>query len=533
MIFKVSILRILAIFVVVALLTATEAMASELPTFDLTDVASPVREAIEQASAEVRDAQSADSEEQAAAWGRLGDVALAHQFSDQARVAYQQAIAKGGENVQWHYLLGMLELSDGRLAQAIEAFNQALDKRADAVLVRLRRGQALLDAGDLPAAEQDFQRVLESEPDNAAALGGLGRVALQQRQFEQAIAFLDRALGLNPAADRLHYLLGQAYRGAGQLEQARYHLERRGDTEEVVEDPWMLQVQQSSRNPQFYLEMGLQRADLGDFDAAAFLLGRAAQLAPDEPRILTNFGEVLARNGQLEQAYAVFRRLAQLQPNESQTHFYIGQIEELRGNYASAASAYRHLIGMVPDDPQARAALAWALLAQGLHDEARERFEQAVQLTEQAAERAKFVYWQGMTWLSAGDCEAAVAAFQQAREMAEQPPADLLSALSRAWASCFSASDAQLQQALRWAEAIYQAQPGLRSAESLAMVYARLGRFEDAIDLQAQAMFEALKQGGLEQRPWLQANMQRYRDSQPAPQPFAPEDPVFTNSIGG
>jgi hypothetical protein len=53
------------------------------------------------------------------------------------------------------------------------------------------------------------------------------------------------------------------------------------------------------------------------------------------------------------------------------------------------------------------------------------------------------------------------------------------------------------------------------------MVFAALGRFDDAVDLQAQAIFEALKRGQLEVRPDLQADMERYQNAQPARVPFA------------
>ncbi|MEL7373868.1 MAG: hypothetical protein AAGJ36_05345, partial [Pseudomonadota bacterium] len=60
-----------------------------------------------------------------------------------------------------------------------------------------------------------------------------------------------------------------------------------------------------------------------------------------------------------------------------------------------------------------------------------------------------------------------------------------------------------------------------------AMVYAALDRFEDAVDLQAEAMFEVLKLTGLERRPELQADMARYRSGQPALRAYAATDPLF------
>ena len=46
-------------------------------------------------------------------------------------------------------------------------------------------------------------------------------------------------------------------------------------------------------------------------------------------------------------------------------------------------------------------------------------------------------------------------------------------------------------------------------------------RFDDAVDLQMQAIFEALKTGELAQRPDLRENLERYEAGQPAAFAFA------------
>ena len=48
----------------------------------------------------------------------------------------------------------------------------------------------------------DFEAVLALDPDNAAAHAGLGRLALGERRYGDAIAALERALALDPGADR-------------------------------------------------------------------------------------------------------------------------------------------------------------------------------------------------------------------------------------------------------------------------------------------------------------------------------------------
>jgi uncharacterized protein HemY len=66
-------------------------------------------------------------------------------------------------------------------------------------------------------------------PREAAALYGLGRVALEERDFAGAVKQLEAALALVPSASRVQYPLAMAYRGLGNTQQAEAHLRLRGE----------------------------------------------------------------------------------------------------------------------------------------------------------------------------------------------------------------------------------------------------------------------------------------------------------------
>ena len=60
---------------------------------------------------------------------------------------------------------------------------------------------------EIKAAKQLFQQVVEQEPESAAALFGLGRVAAAEGDHQSAVSHFERALELQPYADRIHYPL--------------------------------------------------------------------------------------------------------------------------------------------------------------------------------------------------------------------------------------------------------------------------------------------------------------------------------------
>ena len=166
-------------------------------------------------------------------------------------------------------------------------------------------------------------------------------------------------------------------------------------------------------------------------------------------------------------------------------------------------------------------AQAFAALAQGQFEAAAAAF--AALANDDEALR----YWQAMAQLGQGQCQQPEALLRAEQERGGQLEPSLMDALARIWASCGSADESALQQARNWAEALYQAQPNLDSAATLAMVMAALGQFDDAQDFQGQALFEALRDGQLNERPDLVDDMERYRQGQPAEQPYAPSHPVF------
>jgi hypothetical protein len=154
-------------------------------------------------------------------------------------------------------------------------------------------------------------------------------------------------------------------------------------------------------------------------------------------------------------------------------------------------------------------------------------FEQLAEAADTARERARYRYWQAIALLAQGDCSAAAPVVAGALSEDEPVAPDLLQLAARMRATCDSSLGTSLEETVRWAEQAYEQQPDLMSAETLAMSYAAMGRWTDAEDLQAQAIFEALKLGELSGRPALQVNGQRYRDKQAAEQPFGAGDPIF------
>ena len=498
---------------------------AQLPPVDLAPLPAPVREAVALAYADAEQLLSQEGVStslRAAALARAGDVLLVHGLSSQARQLYTQARDLSPQVLDWHYLLGVLESGEGRIEAALIHFEAALAIDAWDLATLVRRGRLHLEAGDAAAADRDFQRVLRLDPDSPAALAGLGQTALALGQADLAVERLERALLLAPAARQLYQPLGMAYRERGALEAARRALQAVGAGEPGFPDPVMDRVRSQSRSAQFYQEMGLAAADAGQWMQARNALVTALTLSPNDPLILSNYGEILVQEGELDEARQAFTRLTELQPDQPQPWLYLGQLEELAGRPQAAGVAYQRGLAVAPDNPSLREGLAFVALAEGHFVDAERQFAAL------AGDAQRLRYWQAMAQLGQGQCEApeALLRAQQATEEGLDPA--IMDALARLWSSCAEGTAEQLQTARNWAERLYDAQPSIDSAATLAMVMAALGQFADAEDFQGQALFEALRDGRLDQRPDLLEDMQRYRQQRRAERPYAPTHPVFT-----
>jgi len=500
----------------------------EIPASQLDKLPESVRAAIDEARRAVTEAVESGEQPGARAeeWGRLGDVLFVHGFDAPARHAYRQAADLAPAEFAWHYLLGMVELSAGNLAGAVEALDIALELEPDNHAARIRRGRAHLGTGALSAAESDFRRALALEPESAAALGGLGRVAVARERYGEAVEWLEKALAVEPAADLLQHPLGMAYRGLGEVDKARYHLGLRGDREPQIADPLLARVQSRSRSPQFYLQLGLDLADQGDLEGALAMMARVLRLEPGNTRALLNSGELLARLDRLDDAHAVFQRLAAAQPDSGQAYFYIGQVEELRGNSPAAIAAYRDALAVEETHVQARAALARQLLQNGEAEAALRHFEHLAETAGTAEAELRHRYWQAIAEIRAGRCDRARDILERARALSDQPVAALVDVQVRLRSTCLPAGAGERAGVVSMAEQLYETNPALH-AETLAMAYAASGRFDEAVDLQMQAIFEAAKDGSIAGRPDLRENLARYESGKAAVVPYAPAHPLF------
>ena len=97
-----------------------------------------------------------------------------------------------------------------------------------------------------------------------------------------------------------------------------------------------------------HFNLGVIYAKEGNLPAAEEQLQRAAEVAPDEPRVHLELGKVLARGGKTGEAIASYRRAAELEPGNATTFHVLGILYKRMGEPGEAGRAFERALALDP-----------------------------------------------------------------------------------------------------------------------------------------------------------------------------------------
>jgi len=89
----------------------------------------------------------------------------------------------------------------------------------------------------------------------------------------------------------------------------------------------------------------------GNLAAAAKVLSQLVLLAPDDPRVVGEYGKTLAGQGRSDDALAFLGRAAELEPNDWSLFSAQGVAYDQKGNYQAAQASYARALLLKPGEP--------------------------------------------------------------------------------------------------------------------------------------------------------------------------------------
>ena len=150
---------------------------------------------------------------------------LKAQFA-QAHADYERAIQIAPRDPGNYVALGISQLEEGDLDNAISAFKKAGDLGSKDPQPYYFLAEALIQKGAEPEtppfkqARQATDTALSLDPNFAYAYLDRAKLALRAQEIDQAVRDLERAQALDPKSQSITYLLAQTYKRRGEKEKA-------------------------------------------------------------------------------------------------------------------------------------------------------------------------------------------------------------------------------------------------------------------------------------------------------------------------
>jgi tetratricopeptide (TPR) repeat protein len=341
----------------------------------------PLSELIERYDARVR-----SNPRNAVAQAELALVYEANTFWPESRQCYANATRLKPDEPLWKLHHARVTLGCGDVNAAL-AIHKALGMQfPNEPAIQHHLAVALLDQGDLEKALRAL-RSAASTATSAPILTDLGDVLLQLGKPDEALQHLQRAVQLDPNYLKGHYVLGLAFRAAGQLEKARAHLQQGAGAERLMHhDSWSDRMNsldlgldnqlnksdalfaagrpdealavleqlraEHPRNHSLLVNLGVGYITAKRPTEAIPVLNEAAEVAPYHFATFINLAAANKDIGRLDEALGHIDRAIQLSPDIQKAHVVRGRILRKLNRGEDAAAALATARRYAPDDTE-------------------------------------------------------------------------------------------------------------------------------------------------------------------------------------
>lgn len=324
---------------------------------------------------------------------------------DSAVALLKDFVARHPDNVTVRHAYGRVLATTQQYGEALRQFEHALVARPDDMDLLYGAGVLAQQVGRLDEAEKLLRKTLERKPEDPDVVRlQLGRLAEQRKRVDEALAWY-RGVVAEPRRAEAQLRVAQVLADAGRLDEARHHLQglpgegaarvrwwlaeaqllrdaRRVDEALAVvdgalrqfpDDPDLLyeSAMLAERKGQHsvmeirlrklialqpghahaYNALGYSLAERGvRLEEAEQLIGKAVELAPEDPFIVDSLGWVLFRKGDVSGAVLHLERAYRLKP-DPEIAAHLGEVYWAQGRQADARRLWAEGLQANPDNP--------------------------------------------------------------------------------------------------------------------------------------------------------------------------------------
>jgi tetratricopeptide (TPR) repeat protein len=428
------------------------------------------------------------------AYGQLGQLYHAYELWDAAKACYQNAVILNVDSFEWNYALAYLLQSQGGYTEALEIYKKLKPDEGDQekrYLIFIRIGECYRSLNQPVEAGKTFNAAYQLNPNGPSVLARLGEVALDERDFKKAVNFLSQALEIRPDANQLHYPLGMAFRGIGDMGQARAHLSQYGMVGIQPPDELRKHLKTLITGYRVHLLAGHLAFNAKRYVEASESFKKAIDADPKKAAAQINLAATLVQLAKINEAVKWFKEAEKLEPKNVTIHFNLGTLYSHYGYHTLAIPHLQAVVAQNPEDAKAYLNLADTFNKDRQSDQAIKHYKIAVGLDPRLVSG-----WVQLNFLHTSRREYGEA-LKVMEEAHKKMPHDLTiaHALARQLSASPVLANRSGKRALQIAKKVFDASNHYESARTVAMAYGELNQCDKAVIWMQQAIQMATQAG--------------------------------------
>jgi Flp pilus assembly protein TadD len=254
----------------------------------------------------------------------------------EAEGALRGYLAQNGGSAAGHAMLAYALLRENKPRESLEEYTRAASIAKPSAEMLERVGQDYVLLGDWEDADRWTLRAAQMYPSDVDAWYSLGRIRYTDQRFSDALSCFQRVLKLSPKNVKAENNLGLAYEALNKTDAAV------AAYRQAIS--WQNEGAPNQRSEQPLLNLGIVLVHRGALDEAEPLLTEAATIAPKDPRILEQLGQLHMQKADYVAARRELQQACELDPKNSGLHFllgqayrHLGQQEEAKAEFATSA----------------------------------------------------------------------------------------------------------------------------------------------------------------------------------------------------
>ncbi len=283
-------------------------------------------------------------------WHELALTYHGNDLFEEARTCYEATLLLDSSRGSAWYRLGLVLAESGHNLKAIDALDRARAASPGYAPASWRGGYILLEEGDLPGAAERFEAALKAKPGDPASRVGLARVAMASDRPEVASTILE-SLRTEISNQYLDFLLAQAYRRQGRVDDAATLLAAGVSDPPQFEDPWNDAVREHGASYEARVLAIDRLLSMGADRDALSASRKALETYTDDVALLNRVSMAQTNLGQRDQAIRTLKRTLRAHETSALTHLNLSIQYQAMNDLAKARRHAERSVELNPTIP--------------------------------------------------------------------------------------------------------------------------------------------------------------------------------------